>query len=75
MHIGELIKQQIKDSQISIVWFARQLSYSRANVYKIFASQSIDTNTLYRISLILKFDFFTLYSKKIEEQQKSVSKS
>ena len=46
-----------------MVWFARKLSYSRTNVYKIFEKPSIDTNLLLRISSILNYDFFKYYTE------------
>ena len=48
-----------------MVWFAGELSCSRTNVYKIFSKKSIDTNDLLRISRILGYDFFQLYSKEL----------
>lgn len=62
MHIGELIKQQLEEQGRTVVWFANKLSYSRINVYKIFKKPSIDTDLLLRISNILGYDFFTVYS-------------
>ena len=65
MHIGEIIRLTVKQQGLSTVWLARQLSCSRTNVYKIYAQHSLDTNTLRRISIILKTDFFALYSEDI----------
>ena len=63
MHIGKLIKQQMDEQGKSVVWLARQLSYSRTNVYKIYDKSSIDTDVLLRISILLQYDFFKLYSE------------
>lgn len=63
MHIGKLIKQQMEEQGKTVVWLARQLSYSRTNVYKIYEKPSIDTDVLMRISVILKYDFFQIYTK------------
>ncbi len=65
MHIGEIIRLTVKQQGLTTVWLARQLSCSRTNVYKIYAQHSLDTNTLRRISIILKTDFFALYSEDI----------
>ena len=67
MHIGKLIKQQVEEQGKTVVWFAQQLSYSRTNVYKIYEKSSIDTDVLMRISLVLHYDFFKLYSERLEE--------
>lgn len=66
MHIGNLIKQQVIEQNITVVWFAKQLSCSRTNVYKIFDKATIDTSVLMRISIILHYDFFKHYSEEIE---------
>ena len=63
MHIGSLIRQKVDEKGITIVRFADQLACTRANVYKIFSKKSIDTDTLLRISMILEFDFFEIYSQ------------
>lgn len=65
MHIGQLIRQKMKEQHRSTVWLARQLSYSRTNVYKIYEKSSIDTEVLLRISAILGYDFFSTYSKEL----------
>ena len=67
MHIGEAIKKELERQGKTVVWFAAQLSYTRTNIYKIFDKPSIDTEQLYRISNILKIDFFKLYSNRLLE--------
>lgn len=52
---------------------ARQLSCGRANVYKIFEKYSIDTELLMKISVTLDYDFFSLYSRELNNKCKSVS--
>ena len=68
VHIGELIKQTLKQRHKSVVWFAGELSCSRTNVYKIFSKPSIDSSDLLRISKILDYDFFEIYSKELKNQ-------
>lgn len=65
MHIGSLIRQKVNESGMTVVGFAERLSCTRVNAYKIFSKKSIDTDTLLRISVILDFDFFTLYSAQV----------
>lgn len=67
VHIGELIRQTLKAKRKTVVWFAKELSCSRTNVYKIFSKPSIDTNDLVRISKILKYNFFEPFSKELEK--------
>lgn len=64
--IGLLIKAKLRERKQSVVWLAGQLRCSRTNVYKIFWKKSIDTDELMKISRILNFDFFKLYSDKLK---------
>ena len=65
MHIGNIIKQKTIERKKTVVWLARNLPCSRTNIYKIFNKPTIDTGTLLRISTLLEFDFFSLYSKEM----------
>lgn len=69
--IGMLIKEELERQERSVTWFARKLSCDRTNVYRIFQKQSIDTNLLIRISLILNRDFSAEISAIIQEKQLS----
>ena len=58
VHIGSLIEQELRRQERSVSWFARKLYCDRTNVYKIFKKQSIDTQLLEQISIILQHNFF-----------------
>lgn len=60
MHIGELIKDRLakEPKGNTVTWFARCLNCHRVNVYDIFKRRTIDTELLWRISVILKHNFF-----------------
>ncbi len=73
MHIGERIRQELDRQDKTVVWFARQLAYSRTNIYKIFDRPSIDTGVLLRISRVLHYDFFDLYSEEFDTQEQDVT--
>lgn len=53
----------------TVSWMARRLSCCRTNVYKIYEKKSIDMDLLMRISYLLDYNFFSVYS---EEWKKSV---
>jgi len=72
--IGFLIKQKLKERGMPAVWLARQLPCSRANIYKIFSKKSIDTGELLRISKILGYDFFHLYSDELTGKDNGTGK-
>ncbi|MCQ2222498.1 MAG: helix-turn-helix transcriptional regulator [Bacteroidaceae bacterium] len=65
MHIGEIIRQKVKERGKSVVWLSRELSCSRTNVYKLYDKSSIDTDVLLRLSVILNCDFFAFYSQEL----------
>lgn len=66
IHIGNLIKAELAKQERTISWFARKLYCDRSNVYDIFKRESVDTELLLRISLILKRNFFLLYIDEFE---------
>lgn len=68
IHIGQLIRKRLDENGHSVVWLARQLTCSRTNVYKIFEKAHLDTEMLYRISLVLHYDFFSLLSDNVREK-------
>ena len=68
IHIGKEIEKVFTKKGIKISVFASKLNTVPRNVYNIFTRESIDTETLYKISALLQFDFFRLYySQKITE--------
>lgn len=69
VYIGEIIRQELLRQERSVSWFARKLYCDRTNVYKIFRKQSLDTELLLRISLILHHDFFQYYSSSLESER------
>ena len=69
--IGELVKEELAAQERTITWFARKLCIDRSNVYRLFQKNSIDTDLLMRISLVLKKDFFTILARSLEEKRNS----
>lgn len=61
VHIGEIIKKEVKRQGRSIKWLSEKLCCDRSNIYNIYKRQSIDTSLLKRISDILGVDFFEYY--------------
>lgn len=66
--IGILIKEELERQERSISWFARKLACDRSNIYRLFQKESIDTNLLARISILLGRDFFLDLSQYIKEK-------
>lgn len=72
--IGELIKAEVEAQERSITWFANKLCVDRSNVYRLFKKNSIDTDLLMRISIILNRDFFDFLSNDFKVRQNSQQK-
>ena len=68
IHIGNEIRKLLFKEKKSIIWFARKLHYERDNVYKLLKRPSLCTHLLFRISKILKHDFFAYYSKYLQDR-------
>ena len=71
INIGHEIKKRVKEKKVTVVWLANNLGCHRTNIYRIFESQSIDTAVLERISILLEFDFFSLYSNSLKQHLSS----
>jgi transcriptional regulator with XRE-family HTH domain len=61
VNIGEKIKEQLIVKKMSVADFAKKINTDRNNAYHIFKRKSIDTELLFKISVILNFDFFKFY--------------
>ena len=66
--IGEEIKKVVKERKVTVSWLARELGCHRTNIYRIFDSASVDTDILLRLSIILKFNFFNLYTDVVTQK-------
>ena len=60
--IGSLIKQRVDASGMTVKAFSERLGILRPNAYRIFTAQSIDTNLLMQICIILNHNFFDYYT-------------
>ena len=58
VNIGQTIKDELLRQERTVSWLARKLNCTRAMVYRIFSKNSIDTNLLMQISLVLHHNFF-----------------
>lgn len=65
IHIGKLIKQKLEEAGKNEGWLAEQLDCLPSDIHKIVNRDSIDTDTLLRISSILKHNFFLEYSQEL----------
>lgn len=70
--IGQIIRNELIRQERTVTWFARKISCSRTNAYKIFNKDNIDIKLLALISRVLEHDFFSdisdSYSLNIESR-------
>lgn len=67
VHLGTMIKRELRAQGRTVVWLARTINMERSSIYKIFERNSIDVGLLIRISLVMNHDFFQDVSTKIRE--------
>lgn len=72
IHIGKKIKEELYKQSISVSSFAKKINRSRNVVYDIFERESIDTALLNKIGIILRFDFFSIYSEQKEYKKEGI---
>lgn len=63
IHIGHIIREELRQSGHTVQWLADQLSIDRSTLQRLFNKPSIDTQQLLRISKILSKNLFIHYSQ------------
>jgi hypothetical protein len=58
VHIGNMVRAELERQGKSVVWLAEQLNMQRPNCYRLLRAQSIPTDQLRQLSIILEHDFF-----------------
>lgn len=66
--LGETIREELERQERSVSWLAHKLYCDRSTVYRMFERNSIDTEMLLRVSVILKRNFFEDFTRRYEEQ-------
>jgi hypothetical protein len=65
VHIGSWIEKKVSESPLSVAQFANLIPCKSGNVYKIFGKEWVNPGLLMKISKVLEFDFFSLYSQNL----------
>lgn len=68
MHIGQHIKETMRQQGITATQLAKDICCSRPHVHKIFRKDNIDIALLERISAALNHDFFRDLSDEFGEK-------
>ncbi|MBX3101841.1 MAG: hypothetical protein KF690_04985 [Bacteroidetes bacterium] len=56
--IGDHIQARVQEKRMSVTEFAQAINRSRAVAYSIFERNSLDTELLWSISMVLEYNFF-----------------
>lgn len=67
IHIGELIRNELRRQKKTNAWLAEQIGVMPRTVNKIFLKEVIDTSQLRNISKALKHDFFKYFSETLND--------
>ena len=62
IHIGHLIRDELRRQGRTNEWLADNIGVTTRTLQRIYNKSSIDTQQLLRISQILHYNFFSLYS-------------
>ncbi|MGK6344431.1 transposase [Chryseobacterium sp. DT-3] len=63
IHIGNLIKQKVEESQIDQDRICKFLRCNETEVQKMYNAQNLDCDIVLRWSKLLEYDFFRIYSQ------------
>ena len=67
MHIGQHIKQVMREKNITATQLAKDICCTRPHIHKIFRKENLDISLLLHISKALKHDFFKDLSEEYEQ--------
>lgn len=67
IHIGSLIREELRRQGHTNEWLAKRIHVHSRTVQKIFLKSTIDTQQLFSISQALGVDFFRFYSAQLSD--------
>ena len=67
VHVGALIRIELNRQHQTVSWLAQQLSIQRPNCYRLLHASTLQTETLFRVSQVLRHDFFADYSAQLKQ--------
>ena len=68
IHIGSVVHAELQKQHRTVTWLAEQLGILRPNCYRLLHASSLHTDMLFKISLVLRRDFFREYSHALEKE-------
>ena len=70
IHLGNLIHAELRRQRRSVAWFAKEMAYTRGNMYNILKRQHLNSEFLLRASEKLHHDFFRDVSEMLQAAAK-----
>ena len=67
MHIGQHIKQVMREKNITATQLAKDICCTRPHIHKIFRKENLDISLLLHISKALQHDFFKDLSEEYKQ--------
>lgn len=74
-HIGMEIHLRLKAQERSVAWLARKISCDHSNLSRQLKCSHIHAELLYRISIAMKENFFTVYAQWMSEDLEKQGKN
>ena len=71
IHFGKMILGELRKQRYSVAWFAKEMSYTRGNMYKILKRRHLNTEFLLRATEKLHHDFFRDASEMLQSRSSS----
>jgi hypothetical protein len=73
IHVGKLVesvfrKLKKEHREYTVTWLAEKMYCGRRNIYNIFERETLDTNVLTRLSMVLHHNFYDDLRKKLDEE-------
>ena len=70
IHLGNLIHAELRRQRRSVAWFAKEMSYTRGNMYNILKRKHLNSEFLLCASEKLHHDFFRDVSEIVQSSIK-----
>ncbi len=70
IHFGNLILEELRKQLRSVSWFAKEMSYTRGNMYNILKRKNLNSDFLLRATEKLQHDFFLDISEMLQTTTK-----
>jgi len=68
VHTGKLIQQKMEEEGRKAEWLAKKIPCHKNHIYRIYEQDHLHPALLLKISVILKYNFFSHYFNYVNEQ-------